>query len=181
MKLCTVPDCGAKHYGRGLCNKHWQQRPERKAYAHAYHTDPINLKSALARSRSPEGKAYQQAYNKTDKCKAAKKAQKIKVVARFAEGKRLAKKRGIVWNITFEEFTVLRLQACRYCGFPLPLWGHGLDRVDDAKEYSQSNVVPCCGDCNRIRGTGFTSEEMLRLGPVVREVKLARTHMNEVK
>ena len=181
MKICTVAGCGAKHYGRGLCSKHWQQQPARKAYNQAYHADPTNQKSALVRSQSPEGKAYQRAYNKTDRSKAAKKAQKIKVGARFAEGKRLAKKRGIAWSLTFEEFTVLRLQSCQYCGFPLPLWGHGLDRVDDFAGYSQSNVVPCCGDCNRIRGTGFTSEEMLRLGLVVREVKLARTHPNEVK
>ena len=25
MKICKVKDCGIKYYGRGYCNKHWQQ------------------------------------------------------------------------------------------------------------------------------------------------------------
>src|ERR1700687_6427547 len=25
MKLCTEPDCGIKHYARGLCKKHYQR------------------------------------------------------------------------------------------------------------------------------------------------------------
>jgi hypothetical protein len=24
-KLCSIPDCGKKHYGLGWCNKHWQR------------------------------------------------------------------------------------------------------------------------------------------------------------
>ncbi|MBB3411196.1 hypothetical protein FHT87_005149 [Rhizobium sp. BK316] len=24
-RLCSIPDCGKPHYGRGLCNKHWQR------------------------------------------------------------------------------------------------------------------------------------------------------------
>src|SRR4051794_34641732 len=25
MKICTVEGCEGKHYGQGLCNKHWQR------------------------------------------------------------------------------------------------------------------------------------------------------------
>lgn len=28
-RICTFPDCGRKHYGKGLCNTHWQQMKDR--------------------------------------------------------------------------------------------------------------------------------------------------------
>lgn len=169
MRVCSIEDCGRKHYGRGLCSKHWQQLPERLAYARAYHTDPDNKKSALARSRSPEGKAYALAYRRTAKGKEVQATQKKKPKARFAEAKRIAVKREIPWGITLEEYLVLRDKPCFYCGAPLPVWGHGLDRKDNDQGYFVENVVPCCGDCNAARGDRFTHQEMVEfLGPTMR-------------
>jgi hypothetical protein len=34
-----------------------------------------------------------------------------------------------------------------------------MDRISNDKGYSLDNVVPCCQDCNRRRGTTYSSEE----------------------
>jgi hypothetical protein len=31
LRECTIEGCGGKHYTRGLCQKHYNQRPERQA------------------------------------------------------------------------------------------------------------------------------------------------------
>jgi predicted secreted protein len=33
MRLCEIPDCGLRHYGRGLCYKHWNQEYRSASYA----------------------------------------------------------------------------------------------------------------------------------------------------
>ena len=39
---------------------------------------------------------------------------------------------------------------------------NGLDRVDNNKGYFEDNVVPCCGVCNKMKGT-MKQEEFLNL------------------
>lgn len=36
----------------------------------------------------------------------------------------------------------------------------GLDRKDNSLGYIIDNVLPCCGDCNKVRNTVLTVEEM---------------------
>jgi hypothetical protein len=33
VRLCEIPDCGLRHYGQGLCNKHWQREHRAASYA----------------------------------------------------------------------------------------------------------------------------------------------------
>ena len=82
--------------------------------------------------------------------------------------KRSAKHRGYTWQLTKEQFSTLTQQTCYYCGMEPSQCGHhsshgdhiynGLDRVDNSKDYTIDNVVPCCGDCNRAKGTKTTEE-----------------------
>ena len=65
-------------------------------------------------------------------------------------------KRGLVWDLSEEEFRQLITQNCFYCGAPPPeihrlsgkslrtLNANGVDRVDNSKGYFMGNVVPCC-------------------------------------
>jgi hypothetical protein len=62
-------------------------------------------------------------------------------------------------TLTVSDLETLWLSPCSYCGGPLPTAGAGLDRLDNSKGYDLDNVVPCCGDCNRLRGDRLTPEE----------------------
>jgi hypothetical protein len=92
----------------------------------------------------------------------------------FVMARLIAKRRGIAWGLTFEEYTAFRLLPCHYCGFPTPKTGVSLDRLDYRRGYTPDNVVPCCTECNVIKGAMFTPEEMLRLGAVVTVIKTER-------
>lgn len=61
-------------------------------------------------------------------------------------------KRNIAVKISEEEWCTLIKQPCYYCGYTHTN-GIGLDRVDNSiREYSLSNVKPCCGSCNLMKG-----------------------------
>ena len=76
-----------------------------------------------------------------------------------------AVKRNLEFSLSKDEFRHLSKMDCFYCGLP-PSNEHkparprpgaekfiytGLDRVDNAKGYLASNVVPCCKACNRAK------------------------------
>ena len=80
----------------------------------------------------------------------------------------------------FESFLLLSQENCTYCGrapFKTKNRGrrrkkgvsayqlqngdftyNGLDRIDNAKDHSPDNVVPCCWDCNNMRGASTVDE-----------------------
>lgn len=78
--------------------------------------------------------------------------------------KRHAKDGDRVWSLTRKQVRELTKQSCRYCGAE-PAQIHrlsgingyytynGLDRVDNEQGYEIDNVVPCCGICNKLKGT----------------------------
>ena len=82
----------------------------------------------------------------------------------YAKYRVQAKQRGFAWNITENEFDVLILGKCHYCGIPpsnhkkgkSPSSGDlvysGIDRKDNSRGYEKDNVVACCIDCNRLKG-----------------------------
>jgi hypothetical protein len=79
---------------------------------------------------------------------------------RYSLAKHQAKRRELVWEISYELFCCLINSRCSYCHQLTPeSTGSGLDRVDNEKGYSVENVIPCCGMCNRLRGVNFTVEE----------------------
>ena len=74
-----------------------------------------------------------------------------------------AKKHGIKYKLTEKQFANLTQKDCYYCGAkPNNVFGrsggtngeyiyNGLDRVDNNKDYTIDNVVPCCKRCNRAK------------------------------
>jgi hypothetical protein len=75
-----------------------------------------------------------------------------------------AKKRGIEFNLTLDEFRTITSKNCFYCGvkpkqehlvvrknYRAPYISNGIDRVDSSKGYILENVVPCCTFCNTIK------------------------------
>lgn len=66
--------------------------------------------------------------------------------------KQNAKRKGLVFELSEEEFHHLILLDCFYCG-SVPNVYNGLDRVDSSLGYSLDNVVPCCKTCNYAKNT----------------------------
>lgn len=69
-----------------------------------------------------------------------------------------AKRRGIDWSLTLEEFTSLISSPCYYTGRSpstrcvarggeVILW-NGVDRKDSSRGYTVENCVPCCSEVN---------------------------------
>lgn len=79
--------------------------------------------------------------------------------------KRGAKKRGLDYSLSTEEFDKLVIGICYYCGDSLTntIKGQGktsgdfkytgIDRVDSTKGYILDNCVPCCWMCNNMKNT----------------------------
>jgi len=65
---------------------------------------------------------------------------------RFSRYKYDAKKRNLLWDLTFEEFMAFWQKPCYYCGDKIETIG--LDRADNKEGYSINNIVPCCRSCN---------------------------------
>ena len=57
-----------------------------------------------------------------------------------------AKRRGIRFELSFEQFSGFWGKPCYYCGAPIERIG--LDRVENRKGYVRGNVVACCKFCN---------------------------------
>lgn len=76
-----------------------------------------------------------------------------------------AMRRGMLFDLSLEQFESIVKQDCTYCGeAPKPrpsvkrgLYGYpdvnGVDRKDNSQGYTFENCVPCCGDCNTMKGT----------------------------
>lgn len=70
-----------------------------------------------------------------------------------------AKRRGIKYNLTEEQFAEITKKDCHYCGVKPSNKANqkdtngayiynGLDRIDNSKGYEIGNIVPCCHICN---------------------------------
>ena len=58
-----------------------------------------------------------------------------------------AKERGLVFELTLQDFKDVANKECHYCG----LQAFGYDRADNDRGYIRDNVVPCCTICNRAK------------------------------
>lgn len=91
----------------------------------------------------------------------------------FSLGTEGVPKDDLIWNPHFYA-ELIRDLTCHYCLGLIGKWGHGLDRMDNSKPHLASNVVPCCGFCNSLKGDKVSYEEMMLLIPGLREIRLRR-------
>ena len=69
---------------------------------------------------------------------------------RFSEAKSNAAKRGILWDLTFDDYVAWLWDApCFYCGNPAK---GGIDRLNNELRYDIFNAVACCKVCNSMKG-----------------------------
>lgn len=63
--------------------------------------------------------------------------------------KRSAKSKGLVFELTEEEFDTLTGGHCTYCRQPTTdTHKNGIDRIESERGYVKDNCVTCCGQCN---------------------------------
>ena len=60
-----------------------------------------------------------------------------------------ARRRFLLWDLSFEEFMMFWQKPCSYCGDKIKTIG--LDRIDSGEGYNINNVVPCCTKCNKMK------------------------------
>lgn len=89
--------------------------------------------------------------------------------------RRAAKKRGLLFELSLDDFLGLTQQRCHYCGLPPSNRYHlkdknggsrngsafiysGIDRVDPSIGYNTSNCVSCCRTCNVAKSDMTQSE-----------------------
>jgi len=101
----------------------------------------------------------------------------------FEQAKKAAtSRRRLEWSITQEEWYSLIHRPCVYCNSLLKIKGGWiqLDRIDVKKGYHSSNVLPCCGDCNLIRGSRVSPTEMMEFMKGVLEYRLAKQDFDKM-
>ncbi len=75
-----------------------------------------------------------------------------------------AKRKGHPWGLLDDEFFALTVLPCHYCGaspserkdskrYNGDYVCNGVDRQDNKLGYTTGNCLPCCKDCNRMKGT----------------------------
>ncbi len=89
---------------------------------------------------------------------------------------RMCARRNVFWNVTIEEFHRLTSLPCHYCSKkPSQKARHytynGLDRLDPKKGYELPNLVPCCKECNWIKGDRLAVDEMQAVGKMLAEFR----------
>ena len=67
----------------------------------------------------------------------------------FARYRYAAKRRGYSFNLTRQFFYKMIMEDCKICGRE----GGGVDRWINTIGYERSNCIPCCGECNTLKGT----------------------------
>jgi hypothetical protein len=68
---------------------------------------------------------------------------------KLAQYKSGAKKRGIDWRLSKDQFLSLWQKPCFYCGDLVPTIG--IDRISSNEGYSIDNVISCCAICNTMK------------------------------
>lgn len=86
----------------------------------------------------------------------AKKRTSSKAYSKFIAYAKSAHTRNRCFYLTIEDFIKINTLDCWYCGHKAT----GYDRVDNNIGYKRSNIVPCCIECNYMKGT-FSKEKFI--------------------
>jgi len=97
--------------------------------------------------------------------------------------------RNIFWDLTLEQWSELVQQNCHICGSePILREGrlhdtigrkvpiNGLDRIDNEKGYTYTNVRPCCSKCNYMKHK-LTDEEFMKQIEKIWRYNFAHLHI----
>ncbi len=119
---------------------------------------------------------YRQYYNNSIKGKNTTRifnTQTIRTLPhRFNSSRSKAKGRELSWSIDFENYELLQQSGCFYCSENLlNKTSVGLDRINNDLGYDLMNVLPCCGDCNKVRQDKLTVNEMTEVRQLLKYLR----------
>jgi hypothetical protein len=123
-------ECGKKRNEAYSKRKSKKALENKKIYNKKYYQEN---KERLRDSRIEYMKEYQQTLN-----------------GKYSEYKAGAKKRGIKFSLSLNEFSTLWRKNCKYCDSAIDTIG--LDRINNNIGYKYENVIACCSICNRMKG-----------------------------
>lgn len=129
---------------------------DKKEYLKHYRNDPANREKHNTRNR--EAYATEEGGKKEAKRRRTPEVRYAKCRHDASRRKSGAKE----FTISLEEYRVLVSQPCTYCLKSMENeTGSGLDRKTHTIGYIWSNLVSCCGSCNRIKGRSMDYESFL--------------------
>ncbi len=96
--------------------------------------------------KSPERRQSARKYVESEKGQITRDRYRKSMRGRYSLCKGYAKRSGIDFTITLEEFKQFWEKPCHYCNTTGVFIG--LDRIDSSRGYSNDNVLPCCYNCN---------------------------------
>jgi hypothetical protein len=136
-----------------------------------YHTKKHKDKTYLRSECKACGYIQNKKRRNSEAGKEINKIHRTKAKSKYDVAKGIAKRRGIAFNLSFEEFAELTQHDCAYCGGELSKYSYSLDRKDNAKGYEIQNVVPCCIRCNMVKSNILSYEEMVIIGNMLKTLK----------
>lgn len=144
------------------------QTPERKdklkkSYYHKNYDRILDNVRNWQKNNPNKFQEFQRVYRKKTKYHCQKKYTKT-LKGKFSQlsnvGIKRSKTRILSLTINIDQYKELIDQGCYYCNKNLYTEsGSSLDRIDNSKGYDINNVIPCCGDCNKLRGDRLTVDE----------------------
>lgn len=157
---CTVDHCEHGAHARGLCRAHylrkWRERSSPDRRRRRGYSDPtLERRRSSSRERyrkNPErSRALTQAWRDRNglRVKAVNRQYRQSKFGRFATYRHSAKRRGIEWALSFDQFLVLTGRLCNYCsGVSEGKPDVGIWRIDRTRGFEWDNCVPCCYSCS---------------------------------
>lgn len=104
-----------------------------------------------SRESKDRKKEYNKKYRELNKLKktAYQKAYSQTLNGKYSEYKNRAKRSGLSFELTHNDFLQMWKSRCYYCGDTINTIG--LDRLDNMLGYTVKNCVPCCVICNKMK------------------------------
>lgn len=103
-------------------------------------------------------------------CGECKNCQNTAKENRYNIYKKNAKKRGLEFQLSKDEFYLMTSQPCYYCG-DIKNYS-GIDRVDSSKGYVLNNCVPCCEICNKMKLNYTVDSWILHMKKVIEHMEV---------
>lgn len=105
-----------------------------------------------------------------------------------------AKKKGLEFTLTFEQFMNMTTSNCHYCGLEpnkcrqdraksrmgiSRVLFNGIDRIDSLGGYTLDNCVPCCEDCNKAK-RNLSYDDFLSLVERIYNFKIKKDDIGDI-
>jgi len=149
----TCAKCRAK-------GKKHDEKPERREAHNELQSEKKYYKEWREKQLEERPDEYRQHNNQVHSAWRAENAEhsakwyRTNVNPRLDALKRAAVKRGIEWRLKDDEAKVMLTSPCVYCKhIDLEVRVNGIDRLDSNVCYTTENCLPCCKDCNYMKGT----------------------------